>query len=265
MANDIRDVIFASIQDKTYTARLTAEQDGILSGIKRLAAALDEKQLNYQLFKKDGEPVTAGAVVLTLTGRAKEIAAVEEFAIGMLSKPSGIATAARKAVSYAGSLRVVSGAWKKMPPEIKQLVREAVQHGGAHFRIVDVPFVYLDKNFVRMLGGIRETLTAVRSMAELKVIQVKGETDDAAAEALTAAQCGAGIIMVDTGNIEDLRRVSASLKQYGYRDKIQLAFAKGILLEHIPTLQTEDIDILDIGMQIIDGPLLDMKLDVVGS
>jgi nicotinate-nucleotide pyrophosphorylase (carboxylating) len=265
MANDIRDVIFAAIQDKSYTARLTAEQDGTLSGIKRLAAALDEKQLNYQLFKKDGDSVTAGEVILTLTGRAKEIAVAEEFAIGMLSKPSGIATAARKAVSYAGSLRIVSGAWKKMPPEIKQMVREAVNHGGAHFRIVDVPFLYLDKNFVRMLGGIKETLAAVKAMSELKVIQVKGETGDAAAEALTAAQCGAAIIMVDTGNIEDLRRVSTSLKECGYRDKVQLAFAKGISLEHIQKLQSEDIDILDIGMQIIDGPLLDMKLDVVGS
>lgn len=265
MANDIRDVIFAPVQDKSYTARLTAEQDGTLSGIKRLAAALDEKQLNYQLFKKDGDSVTAGEVILTLTGRAKEIAVAEEFAIGMLSKPSGIATAARKAVSCAGSLRIVSGAWKKMPPEIKQLVREAVNHGGAHFRIVDVPFLYLDKNFVRMLGGIKETLAAVRAMPEIKVIQVKGETGDVAAEALIAAQCGAAIIMVDTGNIEDLRRVSASLKEYGYRDKVQLAFAKGISLEHIQKLQSEDIDILDIGMQIIDGPLLDMKLDVVGS
>ncbi|QDR82275.1 quinolinate phosphoribosyl transferase [Sporomusa termitida] len=265
MANDIRDTIFASVRDKTYTACLTAEQGGVVAGVKRLQTVLEEQRLSYQLHKQDNDTVAAGEVILTLTGTPKEIAVAEEFAIGMLSKPSGIATAARKAVASAGSLRIVSGAWKKMPPEIKQLVREAVNHGGAHFRIVDVPFLYLDKNFVRMLGGIKETLTAVSARPELKVLQLKGETGDIAAEAVLAAECGAGIIMVDTGNVEDLRRVSAGLRKTGRRSQVQLAFAKGISLQNIGSLQAEDIDILDIGMEIIDAPLLDMKLDVVGS
>jgi nicotinate-nucleotide pyrophosphorylase (carboxylating) len=116
-----------------------------------------------------------------------------------------------------------------------------------------------------MLGGIKETLAAVSTRPELKVLQLKGETGDIAAEAVLAAECGAGIIMVDTGNVEDLRGVSAALKKNGWRSKVQLAFAKGISLQDIANLQDEDIDILDIGMQIIDAPLLDMKLDVVGS
>ena len=265
MANDIRDIIFATVRDNEYTAHLSAEQDGVVSGVARLQAVLEQRQIKYQFFKKDSDFVAAGEAILTLSGTPKDIAVAEEFAIGMLSKPSGIATAARKAVSMAGSMRIVSGAWKKAPPEIKQIVREAVTHGGASFRIVDVPFLYLDKNFVRMLGGIKETLAAVGAMPELKVIQVKGETGNVAAEAVLAAECGAGIIMVDTGNIEDLRKVSASLKETGYRSKVQLAFAKGIALQNIEKLQAEDIDILDIGMQIIDAPLLDMKLDVVGS
>lgn len=265
MANDIRDVIFASIRDRVYTARLIVEQDGVLSGIKRLQAALEEKQLTYRLFKQDGDRVEAGEVIMTLSGRPKEIAVVEEFVIGMISKPSGIATAARKAVEYAGSLRVVSGAWKKMPPEIKQSVREAVSHGGAQFRIVDTPFLYLDKNFVRMLGGVKETLTAVSAMPELKVIQLKGESGSIAEEAQAAVEAGAGIIMVDTGNLEDLRKVSVCLRESGCRSGVRLAFARGISLEDIPNLQGEDIDILDIGMQIIDAPLLDMKIDVAGS
>lgn len=265
MANDIRDTIFASVRDKIFTARLTAEQNGVVSGSKRLQTVLAEQRLQYQLHKQDNDTVAAGEVILTLTGTPKEIAVAEEFAIGMLSKPSGIATAARKAVASAGSLRIVSGAWKKMPPEIKQLVREAVQHGGAQFRIVDVPFLYLDKNFVRMLGGIKATLAAVSARPELKVLQLKGESGDIAAEAVLAAECGAGVIMVDTGNVEDLRRVSAGLRTTGWRSKVQLAFAKGISLQHIGSLQAEDIDILDIGMEIIDAPLLDMKLDVVGS
>jgi len=44
------------------------------------------------------------------------MAAAEEELIGWLSKASGIATAARRARRTAGKdLKVVSGAWKKMP------------------------------------------------------------------------------------------------------------------------------------------------------
>lgn len=260
---DIRDIIFATIQSQKYTANLTTERAGVLSGIERLKAVLAERNINSTFLKADGDWVEAGECILTVVGTPKEIAMAEEFIVGMISKPSGIATAARLAVKKAGNMRVVSGAWKKMPPEIKQIVREAVSHGGAHFRIVDVPFLYLDKNFVRMFGGIKETLLAVKDMTELKAIQVKGDSGDIVAEAITAVEYGAGVVMVDTGEISDLRKVSESLQQSGQRSKIKLAFAKGISLGDIEKLGIEDIDILDIGAEIIDGPLLDMKFDVV--
>jgi len=265
MAHDIRDVIFAAIENDEYTACLTSEAEGVVSGIERLKAALAERNVAASFYKKDGETVAAGERILLLNGTPKTIAVAEEFVVGMLSKPSGIATAARRAVSKAGGMRIVSGAWKKMPPEIKHIVREAVSHGGAYFRIIDEPFVYLDKNFVRMLGGIKETLLAVKAMTEIKAIQVKGDIGDIAGEACVAAEFGAGIIMVDTGSIDDFRAVNTKLKAAGYRGKVKLAYAKGITLQSIAELQTENIDILDIGGQIIDASLLDMKFDVVRS
>ncbi len=265
MANDLRDEIFVTIQNNQYTAQLIVERTGVLSGIQRLQELLGERSISAVFHKQDRDTVLAGENVLTLAGTPKEIAIAEEFIIGMLSKSSGIATAARQAVDMAGKMRIVSGAWKKMPPEIKFIVREAVSHGGAYFRVVDDPFLYLDKNFVCMLGGIKETLRAVENRPELKCIQIKGHTGDIAEEAALAAMNGAGVIMLDTGNIEELRKVSRKLQEIGYRSKVRLAFAKGIKLQDIRKLRAEDIDILDIGVQIIDAPLLDMKLDVVRS
>lgn len=263
MATDIRDLIFASICSQQYTARLVVEREGVISGISRLEQSLREQNIKYQLLKHDGEAVRAGEVIVTITGTPKQIAMAEEFVIGMLSKPSGIATAAATAVALAGRVRIVSGAWKKMPPELKVIVRQAVRDGGAYFRISDQPFLYLDKNFVRMLGGIKATLQAVKDCPEIKAIQLKGEDGSLAEEALTAATYGAGVIMVDTGNVCDIRQVSQTLKAAGLRDKVELAFAKGIDFVDISNLVKEDIDSLDIGMRIIDAPLLDMKLDVI--
>lgn len=263
---DIRDTIFASISTKLYTACILTERAGVIAGTAHVDAKLKELGVKTEIRATDGEKVGAGAVVAELTGTPKALAMAEEIAIGMLAKPSGIATAARRAVELAGpDLKIVSGAWKKMPPEIKGLVREAVVAGKASFRIADLPFLYLDKNFVRMLGGIAETMTAVASIPDtLKIIQIKGEYDDIAGEAITAAHHGAGILMVDTGNLDDFAMVHSALTTARLRSKVKLAFAKGIKVEDIPLLQGRGMDILDIGMSIIDAPLLDMKLDVTG-
>jgi nicotinate-nucleotide pyrophosphorylase (carboxylating) len=261
---DIRETIFAGIADKKYQAEVVVEQDGIVTGTNRLLAALAELGVEAELRVADGAAVQAGGCVVRLVGTPQQLAATEEFVIGMLAKPSGIATAAHRAVSFSGNeIRIVCGAWKKMPPEIKAIVRDAVAAGGAAFRISDQPFLYLDKNFVRMLGGIAATLQAVASLKDkLKVIQLKGHYADVASEALMAVQHGADILMIDTGSLPDVEAAHRALLSAGCRDRVKLAFAKGVRVEDIPDLRGKGIDILDIGVGIIDAPLLDMKLEV---
>lgn len=261
---DIRDIIFASISDKLYTACILAERAGVIAGAARLAEQLAAIGVTAELKARDGETVAAGGAVAVLTGTPKQLAMAEEIAIGLLAKPSGIATAARRAVELAGpSLRIVCGAWKKMPPEIKWVVREAVATGGAAFRVVDVPFLYLDKNFVRMLGGVEATLRTVADQHDKqKCIQLKGRTAPVAEEAVAAVRAGADIVMIDTGELADVAAANAALAAAGLRGRVRLAFAQGIRMEDIPALRYHGIDILDIGAAIIDAPLLDMKLEV---
>ncbi|MBC7223617.1 MAG: hypothetical protein H5T59_04970, partial [Anaerolineae bacterium] len=45
---------------------------------------------------------------------------------------------------------------------------------------------------------------------------------------------------------------------------VQVAFAGGIRLEDIPALADLGLHILDIGTAIVDAPLLEVRLDVVG-
>lgn len=264
---DIRDIIFAPISRRPYTAELSVEHGGVVTGTARLADQLSALGVSLEMEVADGAEVAAGATVARLTGTPKQLALAEEVAVGLLAKPSGIATAARRAVELAGpELKIVCGAWKKMPPEIKWIVREAVAAGRASFRISDRPFLYLDKNFVQMLGGIEATMAAVAAMDDkIKCIQLKGRFAAVAEEALAAVRSGADILMIDTGRLADVETVNGALAKAGLRDKVQIAFAQGIHLEDIPTLRGKGIDILDIGGSIIDAPLLDMRLDVRGE
>ena len=81
----------------------------------------------------------------------------EEELIGWISKASSIATAAWRAKKAAGKdLKVVCGAWKKMPLSIKELERQAIADGGIAYRMAEKPFLYLDKNYVKVLGGLEK-------------------------------------------------------------------------------------------------------------
>ena len=114
-----------------------------------------------------------------------------------------------------------------------------------------------------MFGGVAQTLKAVESIKDKKkAIQVKGDQAAVVEQALTAARSGADIIMVDTGDLAAFLQVQERLLKAGLRERLQLAFAQGIQLNDIAGLRGQGIDILDIGVAILDAPLLDMRLEV---
>lgn len=262
---DVRDTLFRKIADKKFRAVLTAERSGVFSGKEAALACANALGVEIELCKNDGDEISHGERFGNLLASPKQIAVAEEQLIGTMAKACGIATAARTAVHLADSkVKIVSGSWKKMPQEIKHLVRKAVVDGGAAFRICEPPMMYLDKNFIRMLGGIPAALVACKEFPEAtKVVQIKGITASVEEETRQALEGGAGVFMVDTGKLEDLRRCRAVLESSGRRKEVRLSFAGGVQLTDIPQMTAERIDVLCIGKQIVDAQLLDMKLDVL--
>ncbi|MBI4454920.1 MAG: hypothetical protein HY644_03370 [Acidobacteria bacterium] len=265
MSEDIRDRIFKAVAQETITAIVSAEADGILFGVEAARRCATELGLTVTARAADGKWIRWGDILLVVQGLPKAIAQAEEVLLGAMAKPSGIATAAGEAARRAaGRVRVVAGAWKKMPPEMKGTVRGAVGAGGISFRVVDEPFIYLDKNYLRIFGGIRPALQATEHLAGYaRVIQIRGEQQAIAEEAAIAASAGASILMLDTGDPEDIERVAGRLRELGLRDQVRLAFSGGITLEGIPSLAAQDVDILDVGAAIVDAPLLPLRFDVV--
>ncbi len=262
---DLRDDIFASLSGVAVTAIALADEDGVVAQVSEAAAAASDLGLCVISALADGSDVAKGDEIIRVAGTPKQVAMGEERLLGLMAKPSGIASATRRFVERAGpGLRIVSGAWKKLPMSQKMMIRGAIAVGGADSRISNEPFIYLDKNFVKMLGGVKETLTAVAGLSGFrKVIQLKGAYRDIAAEAREAVDAGADTIFVDTGEREDVVRVAAMLRESGLRNRVELAFAGGISLNDIADLKGLDIDVVDIGRAIVDAPLLDMRLEVM--
>ena len=263
--NDIRAKIFQRHLGPEITAILVAEESGVVSGVKRARERMEGLGLNFSSHLTDGATVKAGQEIARVIGRPIQIVQAEELIIGTLSKSSGIATAARRARLQAGPrCKIVCGGWKKMPIEIKEMVRQAVQDGGLDVRILEAPFIYLDKNYVRILGSVLKATKAGVALGRRVAVQIRGETAPVEEECILAAQAGATVVMVDTGRKEDVAAVVAAVKKQGLRSKVRIAFAGNISLEDIECLSQMDLDMLDIGYAILDAPCLPLRFDVVG-
>jgi nicotinate-nucleotide pyrophosphorylase (carboxylating) len=263
--SDLRDDILRSVTDNTVLACILAEEDGIVAETALAANEARRLGLHLESIVDEGEPLRNGHEITRFRGLPKQVALAEDALIGIMAKASGIATAAHKFVERAkGRPQIVSGAWKKMPATQKDAIRRAVVIGGASVRMCDQPFVYLDKNYIEMLGGIRQSLEAVAHLSGRdKVAQLKGRHADIVSEACEAVQYGADVLHLDTGQTEDVQEVVKELVRLGRRQEVKIAFSGNIRLEDMERLRRLDIDILDIGRQIVDAPLLDMRMEVI--
>lgn len=264
---DVRDELLGRIRARRVVASIVADEGGVIAGGARAKQEAEQLGLSVVRIVADGAPVEAGDEIARLGGTPRQIVMAEDQLIGLLAKPSGIATRAGRFVAKAGGRpKVVSGAWKKMPAVMKEMIRDAVAAGGADPRIVSGPFVYLDKTYVALLGGITASLAAVAHLsAHTKVVQVKGRYGDVASEARDAAAHGADIVFIDTGRAGDVALATECLVRLGLRDRVKLAFGGGVALEDVEALKRLDLDILDIGRQIVDAPLLDMRLEILDA
>lgn len=264
MTEDLRDTIFLPVADRMFTADVRVTSSGVISGVELAGQKAIELGCEVLFCAADGDEADAETPVLIIRGPAKAIAMAEDCIPGAIAKPSGIARATRLAQKLAGDrVRVVSGAAKKLPEEIKPQIRRAVHRGGGSGRISNVPFLYLDKNYVRIFGSVRKTLEGVAPMkGYVRAIQLRGLVEDIAIEARSAIEMRAEILMVDSGRLEDLDLVSRMVRESGRRDETTIAFAGDIAMEDIAEVVTHDVDILDIGRAVLDAPIVDIKFDV---
>ncbi len=262
---DIRAYLFQPLVGASFVAEMTAAEPGFLAGTELARMRGHELEFQLELLASDGTPVSAGSSVLRLIASAEEIARGEEELLACVGKASGVATASASMVAKAaGRVRIVCGAWKKVAPELRMGLRHAVAVGGAGIRLVDEPFVYLDKNYVRMFGSISKVVERARGADGRTVaVQIRGDTDLIAKEASEAFKAGAEVLMVDTGNIANLRSVVGVANSEGFRERVRIAFAGGVTSSSLDDVIGAGADIVDVGRSVIDAPLLDFRFDVL--
>ena len=262
---DVRDMLFAGLQGRHFPFRITACERGMLAGSGKLLARAADLGVVADWAAADGATIEPDAPLFAARGDAWQVARSEEHLIAIIAKASGVATAAARLVAQAGPrARIVCGAWKKLPVEIRADLRSAAATGGVGTRILDSAFVYLDKNVVRMLGGIGPAVRRAQGEPDRAVVvQLRGETAAITDEALEAAAEGAEVLMVDTGQITDLAKVARLGAKGRLGARVRVAFAGGVDPKNLDDVLDAGAAIVDVGRAILDAPMLDLRLDVM--
>jgi nicotinate-nucleotide pyrophosphorylase (carboxylating) len=244
-----------------HRAVVSPTEPGLVAGMAHVVPdSIGERAGLWNRLRLDGDRVAGGEPLVEVAGTALEIMIASDHVMGVLGFAGGIAARAVAIRAAApADLALVCGAWKKLPVALKPYLRSALDVAGIGHRLVDGPFVYVDKNAVRLAGGIDAAVSAGSRLGHGPVsLQVA-----TAAQAVRAVRAGAGIVMIDSGVLSDLIEANTALRAEGLRDRVLVAFGGGVTGDDLHDVQRCGAQIVDMGRAILDAPIWDLRLEVV--
>ncbi len=239
-------------------ARIITREDMVLCGrdwVEQVFRALDPG-VSIDWSAQDGEPLSAGALVCTLRGKARALLTGERTALNFLQTLSGTATAVRQfAAPLAGTAcRLLDT--RKTLPLLRAAQKYAVQIGGGHNHRIGLFDAFLIKeNHIAACGSIAAAVARARELSPAAPVEVEVESFAELEQALGA---GADIIMLDEFADSDLARAvtltagRAKLEVSGNvsPDRLRTIAAAGIDYVSAGAL-TKHLRAIDLSMRVI--------------
>ncbi|KAJ1427464.1 nicotinatenucleotide pyrophosphorylase putative [Ochromonadaceae sp. CCMP2298] len=206
------------VGEKIETATLYCKSTTVLAGVPFACALLDFYGLTYTWTTEEGQLIDVEAaggkvVVAKVEGKCRDILLVERTCLNILSRASGVAAAARKAVQIKEKHNwhgYVAGT-RKTTPGFKSVEKYALVVGGAATHRLDLSqMVMLKDNHIWSAGSITNAVKKARSAAGFSMkIEVECQS---VAEALEAAAAGADIVMLDNFTSDSIEAAAGQIK-----------------------------------------------------
>lgn len=220
-----------------------AKDDGVLCGLDfamRVFTLLDST-FTFTAFKKDGDRVNKGDIIVEFNGKTRELLKGERTALNIIQHMSGIATATSKAVELCKGTNASVADTRKTLPGLRAMQKYAVSCGGGRnhrFNLSDGAM--LKDNHIDACGGIIPAVMTLRSkLGHMVKIEVETRNFE---EVRQAVEAGADVIMLDNMNCEQMAEAVKMI------DGKALTEASGnITLQNIAEVAKTGVDIISLG------------------
>ena len=247
----------------TATARIVSRVDGTFAGGIPLELAFTrvDPALVVERHLADGDPMTPGTVVATITGSARGILRGERVALNLSQRLSGIATLTRQHVDAVAGTGVRLADTRKTTPGLRMLEKAAVRAGGGHnhrYSLSDA--VMLKDNHLAVLRAqgldLTEAIRTVRSrIPHTMHLEVEVDRLDQLPAVIAADP---DTIMLDNFSLDDLRAGVALIA-----GRAIVEASGGVRLDTVRAIAETGVDVISVGALTHSAPALDLGLDIV--
>ena len=248
--------------DFAVKAEVVAKENGVAAGIEEALTLAQAVGLKAKAHVVEGEEVKNKQVLITISGDAQTILAIERTLLNLLSRMSGIATqtaALRTKLKNAG-MKTKIAATRKSAPGLLYFDKKAVAIGGGDpHRLHLDDMILIKDNHLAILGGVETAVKKAKASASFtKKIEVEVTND---ADALKAASAGADIIMLDNFSPTQAKATVVKLRKAGFNN-VLLEVSGGVISENLLEFAKAELDIISVGALTHSVKALDISLEI---
>jgi nicotinate-nucleotide pyrophosphorylase (carboxylating) len=244
-------------EDAVGTFHMNAREPMHVAGIAVAARVFTkyDHRLDVTCHVKEGDKVSKGTKLLTVTGPARSILTAERPALNIAQRLCGIATeTARYNAEIVGTkARLIDT--RKTTPGLRMLEKHAVVCGGGlNHRLGLDNGVMLKDNHIVVAGSISQ---AVANARKLLPVLTKIEVEcDRVSQVKEALEAGADVIMLDNMAMEDIKTSVAIVA-----GKAQIEASGGINIHTIKGIAQTGVDFISTSKITQAAPPVDIGLD----
>lgn len=252
--------------DQRSTMDLVTRGAGVAAGIPVAAAVFDvvsDGDAQISVVSSDGTRVVPGDVLLTVTGRTRDLLTAERTALNLLCHLSGVATAtAQWADALEGTPARIRDT-RKTTPGLRVLEKYAVRcGGGVNHRMSLSDAALVKDNHVVAAGGVAAAFDAVRTMWPGLAVEVEVDSLSQLSDVLDA---GADLVLLDNF-VPDQMRVAVGIAvehaAHSGRPRALLEASGGLTLSDAAAVGATGVDYVAVGALTHSAPVLDVGADL---
>lgn len=235
---------------------LLAKEKGIIAGMDvfcRVFTLLDA-DTKFDCMVSDGDSVSPGTLMATITGDIRVLLSGERTALNYLQRMSGIATYTHEVAALLEGSHTILLDTRKTTPCMRIFEKYAVKVGGGQnhrYNLSDG--ILLKDNHIGAAGGVRKAIEAAKAYAPfVRKIEVETENLEMVKEAVEA---GADIIMLDNMTPEMMKEAVTLID-----GRAQTECSGNVTKENIGKIIDSGVDFVSSGALTHSAPILDISL-----
>ena len=244
---------------KKVQAKIVSKEDGILAGVDYVKALCKIEKIKYEFFKKDGETIQKGDMIVAFEGKSNKILMCERTLLNLLQHASGIATNVNSYKKELKDKKVKLLDTRKTRPLLRVFEKYAVRcGGGSNHRMGLDDCLMLKDTHLKTIDNLKSFIENARyKLPYTTKIEVECETIE---DAKYAMECGSDMIMCDNMQIEEIKEV-VRYKNEKY-PHILLEASGNITKENILEYAKTGVDAISSGSLIHQAIWLDFSMKI---